>query len=200
MKRSKTFIILLLVLSLAFCFSGCSMGSYIENGAGKPPAGTTTPTDPDNPDNPDKPKPDDPTASHYTLTVFFENKPFEPGDLEITAVWRNASGVKRVPLGADGKADAGELDGDFNVYLAGLPQEYVYNPNGYKATSDARHVSILLTLVTEPQSGDGSDMYGNKGCYFTRKEGAYRAEIKAENRVLYYEYQPMSAGIYVVES
>jgi len=197
MKRSKTFAILLIVLSFVFCLSGCNLGSYIQNGTDKPPAGTT---DPSEPDNPDTPKPDDPTASHYTLTVFFDNKPFTPGDTDVVAVWRNGNAVTRVKLGADGKADAGELDGDFNVYLTGLPQEYVYNPNGYKATSDARNVSILLTSVTEPQSGDGSNMYGNKGCYFTRKEGNYRAEIKRENGVLYYEYQPMDSGRYVVES
>ncbi|MDE7158437.1 MAG: hypothetical protein K2N74_02580, partial [Clostridiales bacterium] len=156
------------------------------------------PGDPSDPNDPPVTVPD----THYTVAVYYNNKPFEPGELDITVVWRSNSSATRQPLNAEGKADAGELDGDYNVYLMGLPDTYTYNPNGYKAPDEngSKQIQILLTSVQEPASGDGSNMYGNRGCYQTRLEGTYRAVLKNEKQVLFYEFTPSAAGVYIVES
>lgn len=199
--RKNKFISLLLfvVLCLAMFLTGCDLGSRLENNTPRPPSGGTgDPTDPDDPDNPDPTVPD----THYTVTVYFDNKPFDPGDSDITVVWRSNVGVTRKLLNAQGKADAGVLDGDYNVYLEGLPDTYTYNPNGYKTPDDKgnRQTQILLTKVQEPSKGDGSNIYGDLGCYQTRYEGTYRAELKNENQVLFYEFTPRDAGVYAIES
>lgn len=185
-------------LCFTLCLSGCSLGTYYENNAGKPPANNNNADDPNK--GPDDPVTEPDTSTHYTVTVFYDGKPFSPGDLDITAVWHGNNSITRSLLDAEGKADAGELDGDFNVYLLGLPDTYTYNPNAYKATSDERQVSILLTTVKSPAKGTGENMYGNLGCYQTREQGTYRAEIDKEDKVLFYEYEPLGQGVYIIES
>lgn len=203
--KKKLVLIVITVLCLVFGLIGCDMGTYIENG-GKPTGSVVDPNGPDNPDDPNKPdNPDDPVkppvvSNHYTATVYFGNKPFTPGDSEITVVWQNGNDIHRVPLGADGKADAGELDGDYGVYLVGLPDNYTYDPNAYNATSKDRSVTILLTTIRLPSGGDGTGLYAGTGCYTTRYEGTYRAVIKNADTKLYYEYKPMSSGVYSVVS
>lgn len=202
MKNRNKFIslILFIVLCLVFCFSGCDLGNYIQNNTERPPLGGNKedPNDPNDPNDPSVTVPD----THYTVAVYYNNKPFEPGELDITVVWRSNSSVTRQPLNAEGKADAGELDGDYNVYLMGLPDTYTYNPNGYKAPDEngSKQIQILLTSVQVPTSGDGSNMYGNRGCYQTRLEGTYRAVLKDEKQVLFYEFRPSDSGVYIVES
>jgi len=185
-----------IMLSFVLCLSGCSLGTYYEKGADKPTIDNGTPDDPNGGENPNPPV----TSTHYTVTVFYDNKPFAPADYEITVVWQNDNNVARSLLDENGKADAGELDGDFNVYLVGLPDTFTYDPNGYKATSDERQISVLLTSVLTPSVGNGSSMYVNLGCYQTRREGTYRAHIARENQSLYYEFQPEGAGVYAFES
>ena len=97
--RKNKFISLLLfvVLCLAMFLTGCDLGSRLENNTPRPPSGGTgDPTDPDDPDNPDPTVPD----THYTVTVYFDNKPFDPGDSDITVVWRSNVGVTRKLLNA----------------------------------------------------------------------------------------------------
>ena len=195
MRRNKFISILLfIVLCLSLCLSGCDMGSYLDNNKDRPPSGG-------NEEDPNKPG--DPTVpdTHYTVTVYYDNRPFDPGEEDITVVWRSNGNVIRKPLGADGKADAGELDGDYNVYLVGLPDTYTYNPNGYKAPDENgnKQVQILLTTLQEPSRGNGSNLYGNLGCYETRYEGTYRAVLKAD-QTLFYEFTPRDSGTYTVES
>lgn len=197
--KSKKFLSLFLLIALCLAlFSGCSLGSYLENNTKKPNGGTDTPVDPEKPGGPDDPVPG--TDTHYTVAVYYDNRPFEPGDLDITVVWRSATGVTRQLLDSKGEADAGELDGDYNVYLSGLPDQYTYDPNGYKATSDHRKVTVLLTDLREPASGNGSNIYANLGCYQMRYEGTYRSVVKEEGAVLYYEFQPRGSGVFTVES
>ena len=58
----------------------------------------------------------------------------------------------------------------------------------------------MLTTLQQPSSGDGSGLYKGTGCYTTRYEGTYRAVLKNAESKLYFEYQPLSAGVYSVES
>ncbi len=185
-----------IMLCCTLCLSGCSLGTYYENGTDKPSIDNGTDKDPNG--STDNPTID--VSSHYTVTVYFSGKPYNPGDTDVTVVWHNGNSVTRCLLDENGKADAGELDGDFSVYLLGLPEIYTYNPNGYKATSDERQVSILLTTVIAPTKGDGSNLYVNLGCYETRKEGTYRTYIDSADQIFYYEFQPEGAGVYTVES
>lgn len=193
----------LLILITAFCcavfaFSGCGLGSYIENGKNKPDD-TSKPVNPkpEDPENPDDPSTPSPTDTHYTVTVYNGTEPYNPGEDEVTVIWKNDYSVQRVLLGADGKADAGELDGDYSIYLEGLPEVYAYNPSAYNATYDERNVSILLTSVREPESGDGAGIYN---CYKLKYEGTYRTTVTSATKVKFYEYKPEAAGVYSVVS
>lgn len=210
MKKRFLIVILAFVCALS-CLTGCGLGSFIENGAGKNPSGTlpvdpTNPSDPNDPEDPGNPgtpgKPVDPvvSANDYTVSVYFENKLYRPGKDKVTVVWYSKSDVKRVPLGADGKASAGELNGDYNVYLEGLPDIYTYNPNIYKATEKERKQTILLSSVKKPVGGTGEGLYQSQGCYQVKYDGIYRARVTKANKKVYYEYQPSSAGWYRIES
>lgn len=197
--KSKVLAILLVCMFVLLSCVGCNLGSYYENNKKDPNADTGTNNPSDNP-NVD---PDDPIANdkHYTVTVYYGSSVFEPTEeMNITVVWRNKNDVVRAPLGQNGRADAGELDGTYTVYLEGLPSDYSYNPNGYTATSNDRSVSILLTSIRNPDSGNGSSLYVNNGCYSVRDDGTYRANISDAEATLFYEYKPRAAGVYVIES
>ncbi len=196
MKR-RIIALLLIFVCAAFCLVGCNNGKYIENSGG--PNGTSQL--PIKPDQPEKPGDDEGgKTNNYTATVYYNNAVFNPQDLEIYVVWVNDSQVKRVPLGEDGKADAGELDGQFGVYLEGLPTRYSYNPSGYFATSDSPNVSILLTDIRSPERGDGRGLFISQGCYEVIYDGTYRVVLDNAKQVFYYEYTTTNAGVYSVES
>lgn len=207
--KKKLLTLLIAVMCAVLLFSGCGLGSYIQNKPSTEPPQTTDPDDTENPDdnpdeNPENPDtPDVPAPpvdnNHYTVSVYYNNKLFSPGDMEVTVVWRG-NNVIRVPLGADGKADAGELDGDYGVYLEGLPEKYSYNPSAYKATDAERKVTILITDIQAPESGDGKGLYRDQGCYFVKKDGTYRASIASDGEQVYFEYTPTAPGWYSIES
>lgn len=200
--KKRILAVLLVLLCLITCLAGCNIGSFIENN-GKGNQGDVKPADPDNPDNPDNPDvPVEPAVpdTHYTVALYYQNKPFIPGELEITVVWENESTAKRVPLGKDGKADAGELSGEYGIHLEGLPDAYVYNPKTAHATYDEHKVTILLANIRNPERGDGKGLYASEGCYSVRYDGTYRAKINKEGEYVYYEYTPTSSGVYSIES
>lgn len=206
--KKKILSLITAFLCAVICFSGCSLGSFIENGANTTPNGGNNTTKPDNGTPPSEEQPEEDLKTHYRVSVIYNNQPFSPGDKEVTAVWRNDTEIKRVELAADGTADAGVLEGDFSVYLEGLPEKYTYNPNGYTATEDGRFVSILLTDIMQPanaSSADGKDKYVNLGCYKVKFDGTYRAvlsgeKVNNEEGVLFYEYAPTAAGWYSITS
>ena len=202
-KKLLTFV--LIFLCAVVCFSGCGLGSFIDVGNnGSSPTKPVDPddpvVDPDNPDNPDNPEEPGISEDDYTVTVYYNNKIFSPDNLEIYVVWRNSYEVKRVLLGGNGKANAGELDGTYNVYLEGLPDKYVYDPNVNVASVEERKLTILLTDVRSPEEGDGSGLYRSQGCYLVRYDGFYRANVKREGQLVYYEYSPTEEGAYEIES
>lgn len=196
MKR-KIFAVLLIFVCAVFCFVACNNGKYIEN-PGVPNGTHQLPSVPSTPQNPG----DDVggETDGFTVTVYYNNAVFDPGELEIYVVWINDVQIKRVLLGKDGKADAGELDGRFGIYLEGLPSRYSYNPSGYFATSDARDVSILLTDIRSPERGNGNSLYVSQGCYEVIYDGTYRVILDNPSQVFYYEYATTNAGVYSVES
>ncbi len=189
--KKRILLLITAILCAIMMLSGCGLGSFIDKGTQKPPVNPVLPDNPDNPDTPDNPA----ENNHYTVTVYYGTKPYNPGEADVTVVWKNDLSVKRVKLGEDGVADAGELDGSFYIYLEGLPENYSYNPSAYTATSDERHVALLLTDIRPPISGNGRGQYS---CYKVRYDGTYRATIPNKDVVLYYEYQPEAAGVYSV--
>ncbi|MDE7164143.1 MAG: hypothetical protein K2O04_01800 [Clostridiales bacterium] len=191
--KTRLSLLIVILLCVALCLSGCGLGSYIENG-NRPGFEPVIPSDPNDPDNPELPD------SDYTVSVFYNNSAYLPGENDVFVVWRNDRGIKRVPLGADGKANAGALDGNYAVYLEGLPDTYAYNPSAYTATSDERKITILLTEIRTPESGNGGGLYINNGCYSVRYDGTYRAVITRPDEYKYYEYSPTAPGVYAVES
>ena len=209
--RKKLFTIIAILIAALLCISGCDVGTYIENNGGNRPGntgtvpgdGTDRPDDPNKPDNPDDPdNPNKPVEkdTHYRASVYFGGEPFLPGETDITVVWRNDIDIVRVPLGEDGKADAGELDGDYRVYLEGLPSQYAYDPNDSLATADERIVSINLESIKNPVSGNGEGLYRSQGCYYLQLDGIYRATVKSSTSQVFYEYMPLASGYYSIES
>lgn len=201
-KKIITFIICL--LCAITLFSGCGLGSYVTNNKDKGPQGTVTPgghTKPEDPDNPPV-DPDNPPAERndYTATVYYNNTIFNPGNHTVTVVWRNSETIKRAELGSNGKAQVEDIEGDFNVYLEGLPSNYSYDPSAYVATETERDVTILITDVKQIKVGTGEGLYRDDGCYIVNYDGTYRAEVKAENIYVYYEYTPTEPGWYKIES
>ncbi|MCM1306619.1 MAG: hypothetical protein NC037_03900 [Bacteroides sp.] len=196
--KKKIASVILIVFCVVLCLAGCNNGNYIDKGnlGGNTPV---TPIDPVNPDNPDIGG-DTQNANDYTVSVYYNNSLFDPKEEDIFVVWKSNTQVKKVRLGGDGKANAGELDGTYGVYLEGLPSKYSYNPSAYTATSDARKVTLLITDIRTPESGDGSGLYMGQGCYSVKYDGTYRAQINNSAHTLYYEYQPTAAGVYSVES
>ncbi len=197
--KKKFIIFITAFLSSVMLFSGCGFGSYIENS--KPTKPTVDPNVPVKPNPGDPIDPDDPTPTpqnpNYTVTLYNGTQPYIPGDEEITVVWKNDYSAHRVLLGEDGKADAGELDGDYAIYLEGLPSEFTYNPSAYTATSDDHNVSILLTKIRSHESGGGTGIWD---CYKVRYDGTYRVNVTSASAVRYYEYTPEAAGVYSVVS
>ena len=194
MKKKLISFISFLTAATLFVF-GCDAGKYIDNGGTKRPDTTVKPDD--NPGNPGTPDVDE---NHYKASVYFGGELFLPGETDINVVWRNDIQIVRVPLGADGRADAGELDGDYYVYLEGLPSEYVYDANEYIATADEPQVSINLETLKLPVSGNGEGLYSNMGCYMLQYDGIYRATVKGEFTRVYYDYKPTASGYYSIEA
>lgn len=192
--KKKIFTLLICFLCLVTVFSGCGLGTYVTNNKNKDPSGTTKPENPGNPGN-------HPVDNYdYIVSVYYGKKLFDPGENDITVVWRNSEEIIRVRLGADGKANAGELEGDYSVYLEGLPTKYTYNPGAYVATEEERQITLLLTDIRKPERGDGKGLYVSEGCYVVKFDGTYRAEISKEGQRVYYEYTPTAGGWYKIES
>lgn len=199
----KRFLIPVLVfVCAAYCFTGCGLGNYVENGGDKnpPPSGSENLDNPDKPDKPDDPNTPTGSGSSYTATVFYNNVPYNPSDVEIKVVWRNESEIKKAALGEDGKAVCELEDGKYSVYLEGLPEKFTYDPNGYEVSPTAKDTSILITDVRKPESGDGGGLYQSQGCYVVRYDGTYRAKVKKEDSEVFYEYSPSAAGWYSITS
>lgn len=207
-------------LALVFALTGCGLGSYQEHPGevsgsavsgnspdvtGKPIANQTTAPG-GNPTVPSTDAPIDDTTP-YTVTLYYKNKPFNPGDEKVEVVWHGETTDTIVEVGSNGEANAGVLDGDYDIYLIGLPEKYSYNPNIYRATGNSRHIDIIIVDITKPEKGDGGvnakpeamAIYRSGGCYVINYYGTYRVTCQ-KGQYFYFEYQPTSSGRYLVQS
>ncbi len=133
----------------------------------------------------------------FTASLTLGGSAYSPqGASELKVRWSDGRNAHTAPVGADGKASIKGLDGDYTVTLLGLPAGYTYNPNIYKADNDNRDVNIELIKLTTTL-GTGADLYK---CINLTRTGYYRAELKSERSVVYYQFSPSKAGVYKVES
>ena len=139
----------------------------------------------------------------FTATLVFEDNgtifiPEDQSDPErmLKVRWTDGSNYYTVPVGADGKAVCEGLDGDYSVTLINLSGEYTYNPNIYVANNDNRDVEIRIHSLNYGR-GDGTGLYD---CIEIDELGVYRAEIKSEGQIVYFQFTPPRPGVYVIES
>ena len=136
----------------------------------------------------------EPAEAPYTVTLMHNGKVFTAAE-GILAQWTDGYSFHTAPL-VGGKAEIGNLDGDFRVTLSGLPDGYTYNPNAYTATVTGRDVQIELMRVEIPR-GAGADEYH---CIALGKTGYYRAQYARAGQLIFFEFIPTSSGTYVLES
>ena len=130
----------------------------------------------------------------YTVTLTHNGKVFTATE-GLLAQWTDGFSYHTAPL-TNGKAEVGDLDGDYRVTLSGLPEGYTYDPNAYTATVGGRDVEIELYHVEVPR-GAGSDEYH---CIALNKTGYYRARYTRAGQQIFFEFIPTSSGTYVLES
>lgn len=175
-------------LVLAMLLSLCACGQYHE--AIDTESGTTTAET-------ETAAPESDTEqgqSPYTVTLTYNGKVFTATD-GITAQWTDGFSFYTAPL-TGGRAEIGDLDGDFRVTLSSLPDGFTYDPNAYVATAGSRDVEIELYRVEVPR-GAGADEYH---CIALGKTGYYRAQYARAGQQIFFEFIPTSSGTYVLES
>ncbi len=188
----KRFLIpLLLLVSLLLTFASC--GEEI-------PAVGGTPLIPPVTDGGDETPPagdGEPTGETFTVTVMLNGMVYiPPAGSQIKVRWTDDKSSHTETLGADGTASATGLDGDYVVTLLNVPTGYSYNPNIYRASNTKSDVQIELIKI-DKTLGDGTDLYK---CKTINRSGLYRADISRAGQIVYYEFTPTKAGVYLVES
>lgn len=205
----KIITVVLAVLLLAVFFAGC--GEYT------PPAGTGggTVVDPNpggDPNPPTEPAADGFTAklTHYDGTSFTSND----YDLitRLQAQWTEITDgrpkVYRASFNEKGVANAGKLDGDFNVTLvltADFQELYTYDPNPapeerrdeLKATNNKKEVSIPLYKIKD--YGRSGEMFiGGENVAYTQmnETGAYKYTFQSREDKHFFFYVPRISGEY----
>ncbi|MBQ9124722.1 MAG: hypothetical protein IJY14_03430 [Acholeplasmatales bacterium] len=137
----------------------------------------------------------------YTVTVTYNKQVMEMGELE--AVWTNGHEMYKSKFDENNVASILNLDGEFDVYLTGVPEGsgrtvYTYNPNIYKTNIDNRNIEIELHKITNfGRTATGSGLYD---AHEITKTGTYRATITSATDIEYIEYAPTEPGVYIIES
>ncbi len=182
-KRAASLLALLLAFSLLL--GGCSFGEYQPitrpSGNGTIPPVTNSEGKVD--DNP------------FTVTLKYNDKIFVP-DIPIQVQWNDGYSLYSAPIGEDGYARYGFLDGDYKVTLSDIPAGYTYDPNKYIASNANRNIEIELHKLTEGV-GKGTDVYSP---ITTRNTGLYCVEITGPEHEVFFRFSPSGAGVYGVES
>lgn len=185
----KLLLILILLCSLTAC------GKIVDDNQDGPSI-----IDPDVPDKPVDPDiPDTPIVQNveFTVSLVYNKKIYIPEAGEkITVIWADEYSQYTADIGEDGFAKI-KLDGDFNVYLSNIPDNYTYNPNIYKVDNEHNTCEIELYKVGKISKGSGTDEYK---AYKITTTGYYRATIKTQTQRVFYEYAPTKSGTYVIES
>ncbi len=184
--KNRRIKLLPLLLVLAMLLSGCDVWTDVNVGI-RPTNGlfpnNTEPTDTE-------------LVNPFTVTLMCEGKVFVP-ETPVNIIWNDGYTMKTAPVGEDGVARVGGLDGDYRVTLDTLPEGYIYNPNDYYATNSERNIVIELQKLAPIISGTGMDLYDP---YHVRDLGVYCVEIFNEGQTVFFEFVPKQSGLYSVES
>ncbi len=189
MKR-KPIALLSLLLAVAMLLSACELGTY-KPAVSQPNQNidgssvVTTPTGGDDIENP------------YTATVTYQGQVYIPTvENPISVLWSDGYSVHEAPIGPDGIAKIGGLDGDYRVTLSNVPEGFAYNPNIYNADNENRHVEIELHQII-PTTGKGPDV---DNCIKISSTGVYCITVKSAEEKTYFEFSPKQSGVYSVAS
>ncbi len=183
MKNRKLTIIALL-LAFSLLLSACSFGEY--NGITRPTGGTIPPVTNSQGQVDDNP---------FTVSLTIGGELYVPS-IPISVQWNDGYSLYTAPIGTDGVARYGFLDGDYHVTLTDVPEGYAYNPNAYIASNSDRNIEIELIKLSEGK-GKGVDPYSP---IKTSSVGIYCVEIKNEKDEVFFQFAPTAAGKYQVES
>ncbi len=136
-------------------------------------------------------------ADLFSVSLRYGDEQYIPkAQADMIAKWTDGFSVYVASFDEDGYARVSGLDGDYQVTLVGLPAGYVYDPNGYVATNDARNVIIDIYKPIRT-SGYGTGAYDS---IEINKTGVYRVELKNAEHKVFFEYAPGVSGTYSVES
>ncbi len=134
----------------------------------------------------------------FTVTLMCDGEPYIPAETQPVSVeWNDGFSLHTAPIGRDGVARIGGLDGDYDVTLSAIPEGYAYNPNIYIATNKKRNIEIELYRLVPTNEGTRYDLY--KGIKI-KNTGLYCIEFTKADEEVFFEFAPPSAGTYSVES
>ncbi len=133
----------------------------------------------------------------FTVSLVYDGKPYIPAsDQPISVRWNDGYSLHEAPIGEDGIARIGGLDGDYRVTLTAIPEGYAYNANIYTATNTSRNIEIELHRLIETR-GVGDQLYNS---IRIKETGVYCVELENADQEIFYEFAPTSSGTYAVES
>lgn len=132
---------------------------------------------------------------YYSVTIY--NPDGSRSKDNITVLWCTEQNCL-TPVFADdyGVAEKNIPDDTYYVHLEGVPSQYTYDPNGYVATSENRHIDIQLYDLETPYNGKGQDY--NR--YMINEGSFYRVNVTKNNQIIYYGFNPKNTGVYKIES
>ncbi len=133
----------------------------------------------------------------FTVTLIYDGKPYVPAETSPMSVrWNDGFSLYSAPVGSDGTARIGGLDGDYRVTVEGIPAGYGYNPNIHTATNENRNLEVELYRLIET-GGPGDQLYNS---IRIKETGVYCVELQGPDHEVFYEFSPSESGTYAVES
>ena len=115
-----------MILSLTLLLGGCGEFNPAVLPSGRPSDGTETapPVVTDEEGNVDE--------NPFTVTLTVDGQVYIPSEEQpISVQWNDGYSIHTAPIGSDGVARVGGLDGDYRIRLTAIPEGYAYNPNVY---------------------------------------------------------------------
>ena len=125
-------------------------------------------------------------------TIVYWTKADGKGAYASCPIYKN--GIAGIEAGVDGVEKG--LDGDYRVTISYVPEGMAYNPNGYLATNDNRHIVIDLYDI-QKTTGRGTDEYH---CISLSKPAVYQVKLNSATHKVFFEFRPSEEGKYTVES
>ena len=133
----------------------------------------------------------------FTVTLMVGDEVYVPSEERpISVQWNDGFSVHTAPVGEDGTARVGGLDGDYRVRLTDIPEGYTYNPNAYTATNNDRNIEIQLYKIVTTR-GNGDQLYN---AIEIKNTGLYCVELTSPTHEIFFEFAPPKSGTYSVES